>query len=448
MYSTLFTGIQKLKAFLKSDRHFNIYSELVREQYLPLPQLEQLRLGRFKQLALRAIEKSSYYRERLTPQRQFIAGMTSLAQLTQLPLLTRDDVQLRSKEILCPVDDTAYADSSGGSTGNPVNFYHDRDYQMYARGLHLLFMSWMDVRYGDRTAIFWGADRDFGEPSFKEQLFAKTNRIRALNSFNVEEQQLDLFLHDLGKFNPTYIYGYASSLALAAERTIALGLTSIRPRAIRSSAEMLYESQRAVIEKAFECKVFNFYGSREVNNLAAECPAHEGLHIMASGRIIEVVDDHGRPLPDGQSGNLAVTDLTNLSFPFIRYITGDMGSMKSGSCSCGRSYPLLADLAGRSSDILRFNDVHIHGEYFTHLFYAQPEVKQFQVIQEEADRLMLRVVPRTDNWNAAPIVEKIREKVGGNVRVDVEITDRIKPLKSGKFRFTINNVHNRTLRAE
>ncbi|MDF1544726.1 MAG: hypothetical protein P1R58_06445 [bacterium] len=443
LYSTVYTGALRIKAALRGDRQFSIYRSLLREQYLPPHRLEQVRIERFKKLALRAIDNSKYYHQRLSEQRELIEKMQSLEQLSLLPLLTRDDLQQHYKEILCPVDNTVYADSSGGSTGSPVNFYHDRDYQMFARGLHLLFMSWIGVSYGDRTGIFWGADRDFKEASFREKLDARIDRIMALNSFNVDEISMDSFLRQLEQFNPTYIYGYASSLALAAERINQLKLTGIRPKAVRSSAEMLYESQRQVIEQAFGTKVYNFYGSREINNLAAECAAHEGMHVMASGRIIEVVDDNGQPVPDGEQGNLAVTDLTNLSFPFIRYLTGDMGTLKSESCSCGISYPLLAGLAGRSSDIISFNGLHIHGEYFTHLFYAQPLVKQFQVIQEEADLLVIKIVLRSGELDTQPLLNQITEKVGPSVRIEIEFVDSIPPLKSGKFRFTINNYNNR-----
>ena len=202
---------------------------------------------------------------------------------------------------------------------------------------------------------------------------------------------------------------------------------------------MLYENQRREIEKAFGCNVYNFYGSREINNLAAECPAGEGLHIMASGRIIEITDNSGRPLPAGEVGNIVVTDLTNFSFPFIRYMTGDMAAMSSRSCSCGRSYPLLEKLVGRSSDIIRVNNKSIHGEYFTHLFYGMPRVKQFQVVQEDANVLVVRIVSREGRFDTADLLSSIKKQTGENVSVTFEFVDEIKPLKSGKFRFTINN---------
>jgi phenylacetate-CoA ligase len=202
---------------------------------------------------------------------------------------------------------------------------------------------------------------------------------------------------------------------------------------------MLYDYQRKEIEQAFGCPVYNFYGSREVNNIAAECSTHEGLHIFASGRIIEIVDDNGKSLPSGEIGYIAVTDLTNFSFPFIRYRNGDMASIKKEPCSCGRNYPLLNDIAGREYDIMTFGGRYIHGQFFPNLFYQQPDVRQFQVIQETADRLLIRVVAPKRQLDVAYLKKKVREKAGQDVQIDVEFVDKIPCLKSGKYRFTINN---------
>ena len=65
----------------------------------------------------------------------------------------------------------------------------------------------------------------------------------------------------------------------------------IRPLAIRATAEVLTPEARDTVERAFQSRVYNFYGSREINNLAAECPSGEGLHVNALGRYIEIVDE-------------------------------------------------------------------------------------------------------------------------------------------------------------
>ncbi|MCK5245046.1 MAG: hypothetical protein KAJ90_07225, partial [Desulfobacterales bacterium] len=82
-----------------------------------------------------------------------------------------------------------------------------------------------------------------------------------------------------------------------------------------------------------------------------------------------IVDDKGNHVPDGQTGYIAVTDLSNYAMPFIRYRNADMAIMAQKPCPCGRPSPVIKELLGRSTDIIRtaHGDI-IHGEYFTHLF--------------------------------------------------------------------------------
>ena len=298
----------------------------------------------------------------------------------------------------------------------------------------------MSIRPGYKTAVFWGADREFKDLSRYDRLMLKVNRVKQLNSFSMTETLIEQFLNEINRFRPKYIYGYASSLNLVARYINQTRPLKFKPRAVRSSAEMLFDFQRQEIERAFQTKVFEFYGSREVNNIAAECPAHEGLHLVASSRIVEIVDEDGQPVPDGSLGNIAVTDQTNYAFPFIRYLNGDMAVKKASACSCGRGYPILEKIQGRTSDMIVVNGQFIHGEFFTHLFYGKPEFTQFQLVQQDERTLTLRVVSKEKEPNLDSVVLAIRRKVGGGVKIDVEVTDFIPPMPSGKYRFTISRL--------
>jgi len=435
LYGQGYTAWLRLKQRLKGGSVFDILKKLEQEQFLPVNQLREIQLKRVNVSLRHATERSAFYRERFGGKAPVL---TQMEEITALPLLSRSNLQEHYNRILISGDPSTYSDSSGGSTGNPVNFYHDGRYKEYADALELLFLSWMDILPGDSSAAFWGADRDFAELSFWEKLTQRLKRTVVLNSFDVTESTMCDYLAKLQTMAPDYIIGYASSLALAAEVILRRGGYSVRPRAVRSSAEMLYPTQREMITKAFGTQVYNFYGSREVSHLAAECPHHNGLHIFASGRIVEVCDSDGRPVPDGEMGYIVVTDLTNFAFPFIRYAIGDMAIMATAPCPCGRTYPLLKELVGRSTDILVVGDRHIHGEFFTHLFYDRPEVRQFQVVQETANRLRVRIVPRDGAFSTAEIEQLMRRKAGNEAEIQFEFVDHIPPQKSGKYRFTVN----------
>jgi len=438
LYNHFHNLLFRLKDIYDGTGVYRIFSQLRKEQYLPPDELEDIRSQRLRRVLIHAHKNSLYYRDVFKSHDINIDDSFDISRLSQLPLLTRQQLQVNYENILCQDAKKVQPDSSGGSTGQPVNFYHDANYVSHSRALRLLFHSWMDIKPGDKTAIFWGADRDLNDATPYEKRMNRLNRIKQLNSFAMTDDLVAGFIDEINCFKPKYIYGYASSLYHVAKFIVEHKPLTFQPKAVRSSAEMLYDFQRKEIESAFKTRVFNFYGSREVNNIAAECPTHDGLHIFASARIVEIVDENGKSLPPGEEGNIAVTDLTNFSFPFIRYLNGDMGELKDSSCPCRRTYPLIDRITGRSSDMIIIGDKHIHGEYFTHLFYGRPDISQFQLVQETPNSLKLYIIPKTENTEIEYFSNAILDKVGRNIKLEIIKTDRIEPTPSGKHRFTIS----------
>jgi phenylacetate-CoA ligase len=247
----------------------------------------------------------------------------------------------------------------------------------------------------------------------------------------------------LQSWQPRFVIGYASALHLFAKFLIERPYLRIRPHAVKSTAEVLTDNERPVIEKAFQCPIYNFYGSREVNNLAAECPAHMGLHINALTRFIEIVDEMGQPTEPGAPGRILVTDLVNYAMPFIRYEIEDLGCWGETPCRCGRSFPLLGKVLGRKSDfIVTPAGKLIHGEFFTHLFYDMPPVTAFQLIQESLNDIRLHVVlqPGAEASILEPLRARLRTALGDGVRFRIDRVNQIERLPSGKHRFTVSKV--------
>jgi phenylacetate-CoA ligase len=247
----------------------------------------------------------------------------------------------------------------------------------------------------------------------------------------------------LQRWRPRYLTGYASALEVFAKFLSHRPEVVIRPCAIKSTAEVLSARQRSLIQSVFGCPVYDFYGSREVNNIAAECREQRGLHVNSLARYVEVVDQERSPVPSGVPGRLLVTDLTNYSMPLIRYENEDVATWSEGSCPCGRSLPRLSALLGRKSDFIVLpRGKLIHGEFFTHLFYGVSDVLQFQVLQSAADLLRVDVVLESgaDPSILCPIIANIQEVLGDAIECKVRVVDQITKSMSGKHRFTISQV--------
>jgi len=138
------------------------------------------------------------------------------------------------------------------------------------------------------------------------------------------------------------------------------------------------------------------------------------------------------------------TDLCNRAMPIIRYEVGDMAAWAERPCPCGRGLPVLDRIEGRVADyvVTRRGEL-ISGISLTENFAVLvPGVAQMQIVQEEVDRFLFRIV-KADDFGPASL-ERIRslvaERFGPEVRYDCQFVDHIPPEPSGKYRFCISKV--------
>jgi phenylacetate-CoA ligase len=159
-------------------------------------------------------------------------------------------------------------------------------------------------------------------------------------------------VEELNEFRPEGIFTYPSTASLLAERQLA-GELRIEPRWVVTGGEVLTDDIRERIDAAFDRTPFDGYGTTEVGYVAVECDSHAGLHVFEDQIQIEIVDDEYRPVPAGRPGTrLLVTNLFNRTQPLIRYELDDLVTASPEPCPCGRPFPLLKKIEGRSDDIL------------------------------------------------------------------------------------------------
>jgi len=408
-------------------------------------QLLERQTAQLRRHLIWACHTCEYYREAASASGFAPEKLRSMRDLEQLPILGKRNLNEQATRLMPggTLRPEWRANASGGSTGEPVRLYQDAGYWDASQAAQTLMEGWWGVKPGEPTAVVWGADRDLALRSRRERLVAAIAQTRWLNAFQVEEAVLNRFVTDLARWQPSYVIGYASALSLLARYLQARPEIAVRPRAVKSTAEVLLPAERRVIEQVFQAPVYDFYGSREVNVLAAECPAHAGLHVNCWSRVIELVDGEGRAVPPGVPGRVLVTDLTNHATAIIRYENGDVAEWSPTPCPCGRPFPLLARIVGRKSDFIRTPAGRlIHGEFFTHLFYDQPQVVTFQAVQPSLRQLRIDVVLR--DGTLRDLGEQLRPRLQASLGTDMVITFEqraaIARPESGKHRFTVSEV--------
>jgi phenylacetate-CoA ligase len=240
------------------------------------------------------------------------------------------------------------------------------------------------------------------------------------------------------------LFGYPSAISLIAEhakkRRVALDGLGIK--VVFVTSERLYEHQRAAISEAFACPVANGYGSRDAGFIAHECPAG-GMHITAEDIIVEIVDEEGKVQPAGVSGEIVVTNLATSEFPFIRYRTGDFGTLGTAPCTCGRGLPTLEEIQGRSTDfVVAADGTVMHGLALIYILRDLPAVGAFKIIQESLELTRVQIVVSSSYGLADELKIRggLQARLGAEVRINIEMVAEIPPEKSGKHRYVVSKI--------
>jgi phenylacetate-CoA ligase len=213
-------------------------------------------------------------------------------------------------------------------------------------------------------------------------------------------------------------------------------------RVVFVTSERLYEHQRKSIETAFGAPVANGYGGRDAGFIAHQCPMG-GMHITAEDIVVEIVGDSGEVLPQGEKGEIVVTHLRTGDFPFVRYRTGDVGSLTDQVCTCGRGLPLLAEIEGRSTDFVKAADgTVLHGLALIYVLREIPEVAEFKIIQETITNITVQLVTALSDTAQleSTITQQFRRRLGDSLQVKFVYFDKIEREASGKFRYVVSKL--------
>ncbi len=443
--------IHPLWAFKDGEKHLAVLRDLERWQYLDPEALREHQLKRIREITVHAGNTSPYYRELFRTHGIEPMEIRSFEDFRKIPLLAKEDIQRHEKSMASTAFslEQLFPDKTGGSTGKPISYYRDyprRDMQKAAAIRH---DRWAHQDIGDKIAVIWGHREDVALMSrLKARLTnAVLDRRCYLDASSMTEHDLSAFLRKMKTFRPDGFLGYANALYQAALFMEEKGLSLPNDiKSVISSAEMLHPHERELIEQAFGARVFDRYGCREFGPIASECETHEGLHMAADYLYIEFLDERGEPVPDGEAGNIVITDLFNRGMPFIRYRIEDVGMPLNGRCECGRTLPRMDKLAGRVTDFLITPEgVRVSGASVTIGLIANiPGLAQAQFIQETAGALRMKVV-RRESFNedsAAFLRRELSRYFGSSMQIDIEYVDSIPKEPSGKFRFSICRINN------
>jgi phenylacetate-CoA ligase len=249
-------------------------------------------------------------------------------------------------------------------------------------------------------------------------------------------------------FQPQVLLVYPSVAALLAVEQMERRL-DIRPSVVSTHSERLTPEMARRIERAWGTRPFDHYGLTELSTFGVECALHRGLHMLDDLFIAEIVDDSYRPVGPGQMGaRLLLTNLYNFTQPLIRYEVSDMLTIAAEACPCGRPFPLISGIGGRSEEIIHLESpdgraVAIPPVVLSGMLEELDEIAEFR-IGVEPGLLRLELVA-TAKASRPTVEERVREQVHKRLaamgarppRVEIVFCDRLERTGAGMGKLTL-----------
>lgn len=429
-----------LAARLRAIRRFELLTEKAQREE------QQRRLQRILQ---HAYDTVPYHRKQFDDA-GFQPADARVDRPLPLPALTRDHLRDAGNVLLS----TAFKPkelrmaSSSGTTSTPVTFHRDLEALRNKTALTLQLGAWSGFNPGDPVMMLWGAHRDLAiQPSWRWRLYDEVlmRRVSAPSGI-LSEEILERFRMRYEKNHPKVLYCYATVLAAFASHLKKHGFQH-KPEILITTAEVLSDSNRVLIESVFGIPLHNYYGSRDIGMIGAECSGHSGLHFHPWGSYVEF-DPIGET-PDGPAYRLLVTDLLNYGQPFIRYDTGDCVTLDEKQCSCGSWFPKARKILGRVADGIVLSDGSIMpgvsvGNHISQIGQNFRAIAQVQFIQKTHEHLHLRYVVKDNNPAAGQelqiICNAIDRLANQRMRWTLEKVSDIPRERSGKLRLCISEI--------
>lgn len=421
------------------------YKKLVKNQWKPYAELKRDQEKQLRHLIEFSYENVPYYRNLFKNLGLLPKDIRTIEDLEKLPLLTKDTMKEHWEEFK-PVNLSSikyYNHATGGSTGTPFTYRLSKRDRFLSGAL--LYRGWGYGGYelGNRMVFLAGSSLGFDTKSTLTTFIHETGRnLKKLSSFDMGEDEMREYSRIINSFKPRFIRGYASSIYFFAKWIEENDLSIHPPIAVFTTSDNLFPYMRTKISEVFDCEVYDGYGLNDGGVGAYECPKHTGLHIDTERSIMEVVDSEGHQIDRGE-GQILATSLYNYAMPFIRYATGDDGHITDDVCGCGRGYPLLKEIVGRTTDVLFTPEgKNIHGWFFLYIFWDYGKgIKEYQVVQETLEKIVVKIVPEEgfDEKQLDRIREVVAERSPG-WNIEFNYVDAIERTGAGKYKFIINKL--------
>lgn len=439
---------------IRGTRAYALYQEAHAELALPRGEQRARRRQRLGDL-LRAATKVPHYAHQWTEQGVLPDFDDPEGSLQRLPILTKDALKANPQGMILPGTPTKGLPKiqTAGSTGTPLRAWVDPMVPSVVSAAMYLGRDWWGITPGARSVSLWGHSKYLADSlparvrlAKRHLLDAAMNR-RVFPAYDLGPAKLAAFWRLVAQFEPTYLVGYASALAAAADylRTHRLprrlrGVLD-RLKGVISTGEMLYDVQAEAIRSATGAPVIREYGLCEAGAVAYEHPDGH-LYSLSPFYHVELLDSQGLPVAPGEMGRVVITALRGCTVPLIRYDTGDL-ALEVAQDEQPAGLRRLGPIQGRAYDLLYTADGQARpGVLFTHALKFLDEVERYQIVQHLPGELEIAYTAPAPlaRERLAEVRQRLLVAAGGGMALTFQHRPELTQEASGKFRWIKSHV--------
>ncbi len=332
------------------------YSGLEFEPYEEILKTQDRLLSEHLQYVL---ENSPFYRSSFKRQGFDLGSILGVKDLKKVDFTTKIDLEMHNSEFLaCPPEDVVDVCLTSATTGDTPNvlLQTSSDLARLAYNEEAAFRM-MGINASDTLIMCAAIDRCFmaGLAYYLGGLKIGARMVRAGAGSAAQHW------HTVKGTRPTVIVGVPSLVRKIGQYAVENGedpkkigvrlMLAIGENTRDHNLDLLPAVRQ--VEEMWGAPLYSTYASTEMATAFCECPERKGGHLRPELIVAEIVDDHGNPVPPGQSGEVVVTPLGVTGMPLVRFRTGDISSMNTEPCGCGRRTPRLGPILGRKNQMLK-----------------------------------------------------------------------------------------------
>ena len=421
------------KQIRHGGEYHRYYKEMDIEKMLSENQ-QPIQFVRLNRLLAHSKKTIPYYQDVLSTE-----SVHSMDELAKIPFLTKDVIREQGSRMVNPQPkEGVWKAWTGGTTGSSLFFHRDKQTMQYEYALYdRLYEFAAGGKRGKiaRLSNVLIAAPEIGHPPYWFVIYPFQQLQCSID--HVDEKTYGDYLKAMLEYGVELGTGYGFSWYLLAESMLAHKNQKLSLRGIVTDSEGLTDTQRASVEEAFSCVMYQTYGTSEVGLIAVQCG--EGHYHILDRCLVEVIDAEGNVLSEGEEGELAITDLLSLDAPYIRYRPGDRGIVRNSGCACGWKNAYIEELTGRVEDYL----VTALGRKVQRIGRLTKDVKgivAMQIVQDTPGKIHVRLIPKEDFQ--PEYMDKMRENCReflGEMAITWEKVAELERAPSGKVKYLIRN---------